>query len=326
MSKKIEKPAIHDLLFKEIFSNKKFAKELFSLLLTSKEMKLFNWGSLTEEKDNFKNKRADLIFSVQLKNSPSTKAFIFLLLEHKSQKDSLLPLQLLEYQTLLYSYSQRTKGRLLPIIPFVFYHGKKPWNKAVLFQDIFEKSLFSKEFNKCFGKNVLNFHIRVLDINAPGMEKKVQNLKSCLVLEVLRRTWDFPLSQSEINQLLSLLKGVPSKDQKQMLISVYDYCLKRGISRKSLEIAEQTALKTGVLRKGGVMTLLEYTKREERRKGIQQGMKKGKQEGIQQGMKKGIQGVVLKMLKNEMDLPLIQEVTGLSEEEICKLKNNKNTE
>ena len=68
MSKKIEKPAIHDLLFKEIFSNKKFAKELFSLLLTSKEMKLFNWGSLTEEKDNFKNKRADLIFSVKLKN------------------------------------------------------------------------------------------------------------------------------------------------------------------------------------------------------------------------------------------------------------------
>ena len=62
------------------------------------------------------------------------------------------------------------------------------------------------------------------------------------------------------------------------------------------------------------MTLLEYTKREERRK------------GIQQGMKKGIQGVVLKMLKNEMDLSLIQEVTGLSEKEICKLKNNKSIE
>ena len=165
---------------------------------------------------------------------------------------------------------------------------------------------------------MLNFHIRVLDINAPGMEKKIQNLKSCLVLEILRRTWDFPLNQSEINQLLTLLRGVPSEDQKQLLISVYDYCLKRGISRKSLEIVEQTALKTGVLRKGGVMTLLEYTKRGERRKGIQQGIKKGKQEGIQ--------GVVLKMLKNELDLSLIQKVTGLSEEEICKLKNNKSTE
>ena len=50
--------------------------------------------------------------------------------------------------------------------------------------------------------------------------------------------------------------------------------------------------------------------------GWEKGMQKGRQEGRQERNR-----VILNMLKKEMDISFIAEVTGLSKEEIKKLKN-----
>ena len=55
--------------------------------------------------------------------------------------------------------------------------------------------------------------------------------------------------------------------------------------------------------------------------GHAEGMEQGMQEGMQQGMEKERQAVVLNMLKKQVDMAFISEVTGLAEEEIKKLKN-----
>ena len=61
-------------------------------------------------------------------------------------------------------------------------------------------------------------------------------------------------------------------------------------------------------------------------KGHAEGMQKGHAEGMQKGMQKGRQtekqAVALNMLKSGLDSSLICKVTGMSEEEINKLKNN----
>ena len=46
-----------------------------------------------------------------------------------------------------------------------------------------------------------------------------------------------------------------------------------------------------------------------------------KEEGRQEGWQKGRQEVILKMLKEKAEISFIAKVTGLSEEEIKKLKN-----
>ena len=49
-----------------------------------------------------------------------------------------------------------------------------------------------------------------------------------------------------------------------------------------------------------------------------------REEGLQEGRQEGVQKVrqlVLKMLQEELDISLVSKVTGLSEEEIRKLKN-----
>ena len=46
-----------------------------------------------------------------------------------------------------------------------------------------------------------------------------------------------------------------------------------------------------------------------------------KEEGREEGREEGHEELILKMLKKELDISLVSEVTGLSEEEIRKLKN-----
>ena len=65
-------------------------------------------------------------------------------------------------------------------------------------------------------------------------------------------------------------------------------------------------------------------------KGRQEGMEKGREEGMEKGMEKGReegrqeerQQVVANMLKKQADIAFISEVTGLSQDEINKLKNS----
>ena len=59
-------------------------------------------------------------------------------------------------------------------------------------------------------------------------------------------------------------------------------------------------------------------------KGIEKGKKEGRQEGLEEGMEKGHQEaqqqIALNLLKEKVDLPFIAKTTGLSIEEIKKLK------
>ena len=56
-------------------------------------------------------------------------------------------------------------------------------------------------------------------------------------------------------------------------------------------------------------------------KGIEKGMQKGMQKGRQEGMQAKGEEIVLNMLKKQADMAFISEVTGLSVDEIKKLKN-----
>ena len=95
-----------------------------------------------------------------------------------------------------------------------------------------------------------------------------------------------------------------------------DYLLSAvpGMSKKLWEEAEKSALEKGLLAKGGYMDIKERIKEEGRLEGIQKGRLEGRLERNRE--------VILKMFQKEADISFISEVTGLSEEEIRKLKND----
>ena len=82
-------------------------------------------------------------------------------------------------------------------------------------------------------------------------------------------------------------------------------------------------------REEGLAKGMEKGRLEGRQEGLAQGMEKGLAEGMEKGMEKGRQEgrterdkeVILNMLKEKTDINFISKVTGLSIEEIKKLKN-----
>ena len=58
------------------------------------------------------------------------------------------------------------------------------------------------------------------------------------------------------------------------------------------------------------------------KKGIKEGREEGREEGIKEGREEGINSTASKMLKKDMEVDLISELTGLSIDEIIKLKES----
>ncbi len=263
----------------------------------------------------FKEKRMDLLFSVKKRGSKKSTRILFLL-EHKSYQDEGLLRQILNYQTGIYD---KTKE---PVIPVVVYHGSKKWRGVLSFHEYL--SDFSGVLKRYFGKNVLNFKCRLLnlqDLSKNG--KKLKSLTSYPALYIMSHIWN--LNEEVMRSLFVIGRRLSVRDRMRLIKKAVDYVrhYSPGFSWRILSEIEVRAIDKEEER---VMPPLQISLDEERSKGLKQGrlegLQKGRQEGLQKGLQKGQQELILKMLKAKADLSFISKVTGLSEQELKKLKNS----
>lgn len=89
--------------------------------------------------DDLDKRQNDVLFRVPFKDDTS-EAWVCVLLEHQSEPDPLLGFRLLRYMVGVWNLQLRTKrrrkrarlrGRLTPIIPIVFYTGRRPWSTSL---------------------------------------------------------------------------------------------------------------------------------------------------------------------------------------------------
>ena len=311
----------HDIFFKSFFSDPGLALDIFKLVFSKQELNSLNLKQLKNEKDSFPDKRADLVFSVPLKNQPKVQLKILFLLEHKSHYDAQLFSQLLYYQSLLHQQNLKQYGRPLPAVPVVFYHGKQPWRWKKSFQEVFWPSERYK-IPVWVRKSMLEYRVRLIDLQDQAKVAKVFKgsgfERTQAALYLMHRAWGLkekrgPERRKILEALLPMLKGLSGKGGKKkredLLLSVVEYMRSLGVSGSLWEELEREALNRGFLNKGGVMNIREYIKQ------------KGVKEGWQKGLKQGQQELILKMLDKKLDLSVISEVTGLPMQEIKKLKN-----
>ena len=305
----------HDIFFKQAYSDPQFARELFQLVFSKNEWSVFDWNKLKSEKDTFLDQRADLIFSVPLKKNLNIQFKICLLLEHKSQYSRRLFYQLLKYQTLIVGKAFQEAGQTWPVIPVVFYHGKQSWNWKTSFQEGFFEKSFSK-IPVSVQRSMLNYRLRLLDTHDPKVEKvlKNKNFKSRGFLNTLKKIWFLKADEALLGEAISLFDNW-SGDRDDLMLNLGNYLWAAipGMTKELWEAMERKAIKKGLFSRGGYMNIREYIKEE----GVQEGIQKGRQEERQQ--------VALNMLQEKTEIPFIAKVTGLSEEEIKKLKKLKNS-
>lgn len=79
---------LHDAIFRDVYSSYRNVMDLFRLIFSPYEFKLFDWETVRTESTEFWNeelreKKTDLILSLKIKHS-EISVRIFFLLEHKS--------------------------------------------------------------------------------------------------------------------------------------------------------------------------------------------------------------------------------------------------
>ena len=308
-SKDQSKKAVHDYLFRDVYTKKKYSLDLFRLSFSPLEFELFNWETLKTElttfmDDEWKAKRADLAFSVELKDSQK-KVKVILLLEHKSSENKNVLTQLLSYQARIYSHHN------YPIIPIIVYHGeKKKWQGPLEFHQLLEG--LTPTLQEQFGKNILNFTCRLLNIQELNISKTGMDLTSEPVLLILQNIWD--LDDKRVAEVIRKANKLPEKDRQELLGRAFDYIQQydKNFTWKRLRDIESITLEKGE----SIMIPLTNSLEKAEKKGIE----KGKKEGIEQGKKLGIQDVALKMFEQGLDLEIISKTTGLLKRELEKLR------
>ena len=121
-------------------------------------------------------------------------------------------------------------------------------------------------------------------------------------MNLLKQAYSLKPNAEELKKILSLFNNWTG-DRDNLILGVgnYFWAVVRGMTTDLWEELEREGVKQGVFSKGGYMNTREYIKEE------------GRQERDKE--------IVLNMLKEKAGIDFICKVTGLSEEEVKKLKN-----
>ena len=322
----MSKTFIHDNFFKEIFSHPKYAKGLFQLNCLKPHFHSLNWNTLKSEATTFidkkgRERRTDLQFSIETQDSKEKVTLVFLI-EHKSYQDPHVLLQMLAYQLGIYEIMAKDKGgRLLvkglrPVIPILVYQGKdKSWKAPREFQDYLN---WTPELKKRFGAYVVNSRPYFVNIAGLDLEKEDKDLTIYPVLYILKYIWD--LDTDKLREFFKLSRQLSLEDRRVLIKSIASYIQKYD-PYFSWDLLQDIEEKIITDKEGRVMSLFQHTVDEAVDKAQKESLQEGIRKGMQQGMQVRDKEIVSNMLKSHLDTSLICKVTGLSADEIQKLKN-----
>jgi predicted transposase YdaD len=122
------------------------ARKFFQEHLPAHIARQVDWGTLKLHPTSFvkrtlEQSHADLVFGARMLNSDDREIRIYLLLEHQTTPDALMPLRMLGYLTEMYfAHAHQSKPALpLPaIFPFVINQSPARWNVPVEFSDLLD--------------------------------------------------------------------------------------------------------------------------------------------------------------------------------------------
>ena len=289
-----------DKIYRKMFDVKfeavQFINEKLNLKLNEEELEKYNRSFVTQE---LSNRTADIIYKIKGRN-------VFFLLEHQTKKDATMPWRLVEYKVELLqgAIDIKKKGKKnfkIPlVIPIVLYTGRDVWNIADEIERIQEKL---EGYEEPFGKYTL------IDINQDSDEKLLYEktyLSKISLLEKYKSNgnlaeWIKKII-NEINEHENEYKG----EGKEVLYLMISKVLKSYVGKEKTE-----NLLTSFEKEGDDMLQILETIEEEKKMFIDKGRK--------EGVKKEKNNIIKEMLKKNMAIDLIAEVTHSSKNNILRI-------
>ena len=252
----------------------------------------------------FQNREADIVYKYKNKN-------IFFLIEHQTKIDYSMPYRILEYEIEIMKSAidirkVKNKEYKLPlVIPIVLYTGKKKWDA---------KRYLEESQETLDGVEIKAGNYNLVDINDFTKEELLQEKTLISKMMLLEK------SESTEESIEMLEKIIPNtnKEEKELLKRVISILFGEKIGEeKTKELIEK--IDGG---EGKMLALVDMI-RNENKMYINMGRKEGRKEAREEGkikLKQQCLEIAKNLLKLNMPISQISEVTKLPEEEIEKIK------
>ena len=252
----------------------------------------------------FQNREADIVYKYKNKN-------IFFLIEHQTKIDYSMPYRILEYEIEIMKSAidirkVKNKEYKLPlVIPIVLYTGKKKWDAKRYLEE-------SQEILD--GVKIKAGNYNLVDINDYTKEELLQGktlISKMMLLEKSKST------EESIEMIEKIILNT-NKEEKELLKRVISILFGEKIGE------EKTKELIGKI-DGGEEKMLALVDmiRNENKMYINMGRKEGRKEAREEGkikLKQQCLEIAKNLLKLNMPISQISEVTKLPEEEIEKIK------
>ncbi len=290
----------HDSFFRSMLSKRENAVDFLKNYLPEKIIRLIDLKHLKIIKDTFVEKElqnyfSDLLYKTKIKRSD---IYLYILFEHKSYPDKLVAFQLLKYIVKIWEMEIKNSKKLKklpPIIPYLFYHGKKKWNIGLNLIDIVNHE-----------KEIINylpdFEYIINDLSQYSDNDIKGNVITKIMNLIMKHIFDRELDEA-LRKTFGLIRSI--KDQKTGL-ELLEMMLRYVISSREVDLKKiKKIVEAEQIKKGGdvVMTTAEILRKE--------GKLEGKIEDVR------------KMIEEGFKPQIIARVTGLKLSQIQKLGKKK---
>jgi predicted transposase/invertase (TIGR01784 family) len=290
----------HDHFFRTAMSDKRVAKEFFESHLPTDLKKRVNFNQFELQSGTFiddlrQESIADMLFRTVIDHH---NAYIYLLVDHQSQPDELMPFRVLKYICNVIDQHLKTEetNKIPFILPMVVYHGNQQWKYSTDINDLIDapKDLIDSYFLKPF---------TLLDLNKIDDETIKQNIWAGVMELTLKHIFKRDMLPY-LPDIVRILKQLERENGKNLIENVLIYILDRGevnqdefISLIKKEFSDETG--------EGIVTVAEQL------------IAKGRADGIHE--EKVI--IAKRLLSEKLDELFIAKITELSLEQIQKLKD-----
>ncbi|NLS92146.1 MAG: Rpn family recombination-promoting nuclease/putative transposase [Planctomycetaceae bacterium] len=277
----------HDEFVARCFQDLELARAFFHHYLPAEILEQIDLERVSLEEGSFvdedlRRSYSDLNYAVPLRKGlqgdEKSRAYIYILVEHKSASDEFTVFQLLRYmvriwQRELEAAKYRSGFRLPPIVPLVLHHGRTRFRAPVDFRDLVVSMPGVDAF-------VPQFRCLLVDLMSIGPDELPESeVRLCAVLGVMRSVFGEEIDAALRDAAIRLATILDRPETKDTLAAIMTYVLQSAGRMTDARLAEaiQPLGRVGV---DAMSTLIERWKEEGRLEGREEGRVLSRQETI----------------------------------------------
>jgi predicted transposase YdaD len=292
----------HDTLFRYAFERPEIAEGELRALLPPEVVAALDFTTLTLEPGSladpeFAQLETDLLYRVELEGEES---FVFILFEHQSSPDALMPYRMLRYMVRIWERwwrSQPSVPRRLPVIvPLVLSNAERSWSAARSLSELYAAP---GSVLVALGPHLLDFSLRIDDLAAESSvalraRAGLPPLGGLALFALQRARWaqDIVAELADWMDPMRDLIATPQGLEDFRLVIRYIHGTADFPLRQLLELVRQLGSRAEEI----AMTAAERLKAEGRAEGEAKGRAEGKAEGEARGKVSGQAELLLKQL------------------------------